>query len=305
MQKLCRACLRIWRSPLPFEYVPYQSQKLSAACGPYLVIDYVEESEGRMLPDTWDEYREHKRHMANLFRGLSSLMLRLSQTLLPMIGSFISDDRGFLILANKPLTSMLQESENAGMPTHIPRGRVNTSVLSYANDLLTYHDNRLLHEANAINDLANCAQQMSALTIIRAVMPRLYNRDLDIMPFAFSLTDLNQSNLFVDKSWNITHVIDLEWATSLPIEFIQLPHWLTNSEVDVVDVQAYDSLRTKFIDLLREDESALYSGGNSEDHPVQLSRLVERGWTTGLFWYNLALWRPMAMHSIFFNRIQP
>ncbi|PGH35783.1 hypothetical protein GX50_01366 [[Emmonsia] crescens] len=301
-QKLRQALLWIQHRQFPSDYVPHHTRTLQNPLGSYLVMDYIEESEGQMLSETWGEYREDKRRLTNLFHGLSHLMLRLSRIKLPKIGSFIIDDAGFVRLANRPLTSMLQELENTGVPMHIGRDRTYTSVTSYITDLLAYHDNQLRHKANAVKGIGDCVSQMCALTVMKAVAPQFYNHDYDAGPFAFSLTDLHQSNIFVDKDWNITHIIDLEWAASLPVEFIQLPHWLGGQEVDAIELELYTTLLEQFTGILKEDEEKIEE---AESHTFKLSHILKSGWKVGTFWYNLALRSPPALHSLFYNRIQP
>ena len=262
------------------------------------MIDYVDESEGQMLSETWEEHRGDKKRRVNLFRGLARLMLSLSRIPLPKIGSFTIDNDGFLHLTNRPLTSILHELENAGTPMHITRDHTYTSVISYVNDLLTYQDNRLSHDDNAVKGLGDCSSQMCALTIMRAVAPQFYDHDLDVGPFAFCLTDLHQSNIFVDSDWNITHIIDLEWSASLPLQFVQLPYWISGQHVDTIDVESYNIIRKELMDILESE-------GGQEGHGRQLSAVLESNWQTGTFWFNFALRYPPTMHSLFYNRIQP
>lgn len=53
----------------------------------YLVMQYVGNAEVRMLSETWDEDRHHKEKRINLYRGLSQILLFMSRTPLPRIGS--------------------------------------------------------------------------------------------------------------------------------------------------------------------------------------------------------------------------
>ncbi|EER45667.1 conserved hypothetical protein [Histoplasma capsulatum H143] len=301
-QKLRQALLSMWHRQQPSNYIPTHALTLPNSIGSYLVMDYIGESEGQMLSETWDEYREDKKRLTNLFHGLSGLMLQMSRIKLPKIGSFIIDDTGFLRLANRPLTSMLQELENAGVPMHIARDRTFTSVIAYVADLLAYHDNQLRQNANAVKGLGDCVSQICALTIMKAVAPQFYNHDYDAGPFVFSLTDLHQSNIFVDKDWNVTYIIDLEWAASLPVEFIQLPHWLAGKEVDGIELDLYTAYLEEYVGILREGEKKV---DEAESHPFKLSHTIDSGWKVGTFWFNLALRSPPAMHSLFYNRIQP
>ncbi|PGH13393.1 hypothetical protein AJ79_03672 [Helicocarpus griseus UAMH5409] len=268
VQKLRCALLWIRGRQLPSDYVPHYSQKLKNSFGPYLVMEYIERTEGQMLSETWSKHRDDKGRMTNLFQGLSHLMLRLSHIRLPKIGSFIINDAGFLRLDNRPLTSMLQELEIASAPLHIPRDRTYTSVIAYVNDLLTYHDNRLRHDLNATSGI--------------------------------------EQYFFVDEDWNITRVIDLEWAASLPVEFIQLPHWIgSDKEVDAVDMARYSSLLDEYISIMEKNGNELYGHEVQKGALAKLPCLIKSGWETGTFWYNLVLRSPPAMHTLFYNMIQP
>lgn len=86
--------------------------------------------------------------------------------------------------------------------------------------LVSHHDDRLNQQPNAVNGPGDCTSQMTTLAFIRTVRPHFFSSSLNYGPFVFSLTDLHTSNIFVDKDWNITSVITLEWATSLPLEFM-------------------------------------------------------------------------------------
>ncbi|KAK2808898.1 hypothetical protein FQN50_004374 [Emmonsiellopsis sp. PD_5] len=303
VQKFRRALLWIQQRQLPSNYIPRRPRMLRNPFGSYLVIDYIEKSEGQMLSETWDKYREDKNHLVNLLRGLSHLMLGLSHVQLPKIGSFIIDDDGYIKLANRPLTSILQGLENAGAAMSIMRDRTYTSVISYVSDLLSYHDNRLRCEPNGVKGLGDCVSQMCALTVMRAVASQFYSQNLDSGPFTFTLTDLHQSNIFVDDDWNITYIIDLEWAASLPVEFTQLPHWLGGKDIDAIEPEAYNTLHEEFTDILKLEEREIY--GDSNTRPFKLSNILCSGWGVGTFWYNLALWNPPALHTLFYGKIQP
>lgn len=194
--------------------MPHQSDTIKPI-GPYLLLEYIED--GEMLSNTWNDKRTDQRLRSNLFRDLSKIMLSLSCKSLPRIGSFTLDDDGFLRLVNRPLTQELQSLENECIPVNIPRNQPFFSVDSYVNSLLSYHDDRLEYQPNAVNGPGDCATQMTALAFMRTVRPHFFSPSLNHGPFVFCLTDLHASNIFVDKDWNIKCVIDLEWAASLPV----------------------------------------------------------------------------------------
>ncbi|KIW87198.1 uncharacterized protein Z519_12100 [Cladophialophora bantiana CBS 173.52] len=285
---------------VPSNLVPHRSG-LSNELGGYLVIEYIDQEQGQMLSKTWETGRMDDRLRKNLFRSLSQVMLRIGRVCFPQIGSFIIDDQGFIRLKNRPLTLEIQDLENSGIPIGIPRDRTYNTVDSYVNDLLSCHDKRLCFQPNAVHNGADCAAQMSALTIMRAVRPEFFRPELNHGPFCARLTDMNANNLIVDENWNIKCLIDLEWMAILPQEFMQPPSWLTSQAVDEVDIEEYNKLREEFMAVFEQEEECL----RQVESGLRYSPTMKTGWGIGTFWYVLALRSPTGLHSIFYDRIQP
>ncbi|RLL93487.1 hypothetical protein CFD26_100822 [Aspergillus turcosus] len=295
--RLRRWCLSLMGRRVPSQFVRRDSG-IGKEIGAYLIIDYIEE--GEMLSVTWADQNTRKDLRNNLFRGLARVMLSLSRVSLPRIGSFIIDDGGFLSLANRPLTLMLHDLENENIPVDMPTGETFASVDSYVNRLLTCHDNRLRYQPNAVNSGSDCVSQMTALALMRTVRPQFFDRGLNHGPFVFCLTDLHASNILVDKDWNIKCLIDLEWATSLPIEFMRTPIWLTSQAVDEINTEDYNELRQEFMTIFEEEERAYPA-----EYPYRRACIMNNGWDSGTFWYGTALRSPTGLHAIFYDRIQP
>ncbi|RWQ94987.1 hypothetical protein C8Q69DRAFT_277488 [Paecilomyces variotii] len=81
----------------------------------YMLIEYIDRPQGRMLSETWDEKRDANLE-TNLFRGLSRVILGIASIPLPRIVSFTIDPRGFLSLSNRPLRLDVQQLENEHIP---------------------------------------------------------------------------------------------------------------------------------------------------------------------------------------------
>jgi len=292
---------------IPCRYVP-SGHPYSLKIG-HLVIDYIEESDGRMLSTSWEEQRHDKCRRANLFRGLSRIMLKLGKIPLPRIGSFTMDNEGVISLTNRPLRFQLHQLENEGIPTDIGRGTTYVTTESYLLDVLACHDSHLIHQLNAVNDEDDCRAQMAALTTIRAVLPRFIRQDLRRGPFLLTLTDLHQSNIFVDDEWNIKYLIDLEWACSLPMEMQHPPYWLTSQTVDGLvgeQLTLFDEIYREFLDIFAHEE-ALLLPATQEQQAASLSRTctMKRGWEDGNFFYFLALDSISGLYGLFIQHIQP
>jgi hypothetical protein len=191
----------------------------------------------------------------------------------------------------------IQQLENERIPVNIHRGTTHLGIESFIHDALSLHESRLRYQPNALNSREDGLYQASALMVMRSIWPCLFNRELFRGPFLFNLTDLNQSNIFVDNNWNIVRLIDLEWACSQPAEMIHPPYWLTNQAIDLIDSSEYEALHTEFMDIFAEEQ-------RSSD-PFQLYPTMKKGLENGTFWYSLALTSPSAFSTIFYDHIQP
>lgn len=296
----------------PSNYVRHQTANHVASDGVvdtgYILVECIEETQGTMLSNTWNTGHHDIKLRTNFFRDLSRIFLNISRIPLPRIGSFIIDNNGFLRLANRPLSVEIHQLENENIPTDIPRDYTYSTVDSYVVDMLSFHDSRFRNQPNAVNDLGDCAYQLSALSAMRMIFPSFFQRDFRRGPFSFVLTDLHQSNIFVDAEWNITCLVDLEWACSRPTEMISPPYWLTNKGVDQLDSAEYNSIRTEFMEILIAEEKELGAATSRmiDDREVLpcLSDVMNRTWATGTFWYTLALSSPSGLFRIFNEHIR-
>ncbi|KAH1303619.1 hypothetical protein KXX47_008709, partial [Aspergillus fumigatus] len=297
IQRLRRCLLNWLKYPSPSPYVQHQTKDQNVLGTPYLLIEYIDPMRGKMLSETWEEGRHNTTLRTNLFRGLSRIMLTLARIPLPKIGSFTLDEKGYLSLNNRPLTLEIHQLENEHIPVDMPRNATYATVDSYVNDILAFHESRLRHQPNAVNNIEDGFYQTSALMVMRSVWSCFFRRDLLRGPFFLNLTDLNQTNIFVDEDWNIKCLIDLEWACSHPVEMIHPPHWLTNQAVDLISIGDYEILRKEFMMAFAEEETKI-------ELPVRLYPILQGGWERGTFWYSLALSSPTALFKIFYDFIQ-
>ncbi|KAI9742657.1 MAG: hypothetical protein M1818_003798 [Claussenomyces sp. TS43310] len=290
-----RICSLLGRA-VPCQYIPLRLP-YNLQVG-HLVIDYIEENNGKMLSETWEEHRHDKPHRTNLFRDLSRIILSLGRIHLPRIGSFTMDNKGVLALTNRPLTLQLHQLENEGIPTNIARDTTYVTTDAYFLDILACHSNRLVYQPNAVNNEEDCRAQMAVLTAFRAVFPHFVRRDLRRGPFLFTLTDLHQSNIFVDDDWNIKYLIDLEWACSLPMEMQHPPYWLTSQSVDHLwgeGLKLFEEKYEEFLEIFADEE------GQS----LLRTHTMRKGWEDKNFFYFLALDSITGLYSLFLQHIQP
>lgn len=285
------------RRPIPSNFVIHPRQrKLTSG---YLVVDFVKD--GRMLSETWKAQHDDRNRRVTLFRDVARIILSLAKVPFPRIGSLTIDDCGVVTLTNRPLALQLHQLENLGVQTGIPRDLTFETPETYLLDLLACHDNRIRHQRNTILDHSDGQSQLSALTIMRALLPHFLNRELRRTSFPLMLTDLHPSNVFVDDDWHVTSLIDLEWACSQPVEMLHPPHWLTNRGIDEITdehLDAYSERQKEFLSVFEMEETARGSGTHYAD-------LMRTGWKNGGFWYFSAIDSFTGLYILFLQHIQP
>ncbi|KAL8977811.1 MAG: hypothetical protein Q9205_006466, partial [Flavoplaca limonia] len=279
----------------------------------YLLTDYIEQEHGAMLSETWEQKRGDKSLRTNLFRDLSRIILSIGNVPLPRIGSFTISDTGVLSLTNGPLTLPLHELENGGIPTNIGKQDTYTAIEPYVLDLLANHENRLRYQPNSINDEFDGRAKMAAITGMRAVLPHLIQRRSRQGPFSLTLTDLHQSNMYVDENWHIKSVIHLEWACSLPIQTQTPPFWLTSKGIDQFEgehLTEYERVLEEFMEAFEYEEmrqsncNSLISNNQSENAETR-TQILRNVWKTAAFFYFSALDSPTGLFNVWGNNIQP
>ena len=151
---------------------------------------------------------------------------------------------------------------------------------------------------------------MAAITGLRAVLPHFINRDLRGGPFLFTLTDIHQSNIYVDKEWRIKYLIDLEWGCTLPMEMQNPPHWLTSQGVDHLtgeNFTEYNQVREEFMEAFEHEEKQQNKGKpyTVEKDDLPRSRTMRRVWESGGFFYFHALDSTTGLFNLWGRNIQP
>ncbi|EGX88183.1 hypothetical protein CCM_09319 [Cordyceps militaris CM01] len=231
---------------------------------------------GKSLALSWREHYQDKTYTDNLFRGLARVAL--------------------------PLNLYMHMVENEGVPIPIPRQRTYLEVESYLSDLLSLQDTKLQEQPNAMLDTEDGRRQMAAIVALRATMHRFIDPGLRQGPFYLTLTDLHQSNIFVDEHWNIKAIIDLEWTHTLPAEMQTPPYWLTSRAVDglkePLHLQQYEEALENYLTVYMDEE--IKRNGSTRQADLQ-----RRAWRSGSFWFFKAATIPKGMYNLFNRHIQP
>jgi hypothetical protein len=231
-------------------------------------------------------------------------MLSLARLPQPHIGSFrFNPSDGTVTLTNRPLTCTTIIFENSGTPRVTqPRQRYHTTD-TFASDMLTLHDNYLLHFPHAVRDDDDARERMTIRTLFRAVMHHFVLPDRRGGPFLLQLTDFHQSNIFVDDDWNVTCLIDLEWICALPVEMLAVPYWLTNCSIDgIIDGEyaPFDEARQAFLAAMDEEARRMRF-----EHDIPITSIMQDSWSSKAVWFWACLRSLNAWLFVFEDHILP
>jgi hypothetical protein len=289
--------------PIPSHYLETHIQAFSNTG--YIVLEYIDPKNGMMLSNTWAHLRSDRQRTDNLFRGLAKIIISLRRVPLSRIGSLRFQNNGTVSLVNRPLSCSIVIMENGGAKRVIERDQTYSSIEPYVSDLLTCHDERFLSQPNAIADERDGQSQLTTMAVLRALSHHYFDRSLREGPFILWPTDLHPSNILVDEYWNVTHLIDLEWFCSLPIQMCDQPYWLTGKGIDELDDQEldrYNDMRRGFLRILSEEETKDTTGLVTTP---SLAEMMEAGWQMGRYWYVHSLMSINAMYNLFYQHVRP
>ncbi len=276
---LNRLIHRVLRRDVPTRYYRHDSTVDEPL--QYLLLEYIGPETGRMLSDTWEEHRHDPRYRKTLFRGIANIILSLAKVPQSRIGSFRFNDDCTITLTNRPLLTADIILESDGNPRSMEPGDTYTCTEPFVSDLISLHDNRLLHDRSAADDESDCRAQMAIRTMLRAISHHFISREFRQGPFLLQFTDFHQSNVFVDRYWNIKCLIDLEWLCALPVESQAVPYWLTGRTIDMLvedDLADFDVVRQEFME-------ALESASSRTELAWPLVQIMQRSWQSKAIWF--------------------
>ncbi|KAL2182242.1 hypothetical protein L209DRAFT_783286 [Thermothelomyces heterothallicus CBS 203.75] len=123
-------------------------------------------------------------------------------------------------------------------------------------------------------------------------------------PFLLQLTDINESNIFVDDDdWNISCLLDLEWICALPAEMLTVPYWLTDCTIDeIVDGEygCFDQERQGFLCAMEEEMKATQPA-----HDIPIVHTIQDLWSSKAVWFWACTTSINGWLSIFEDHILP
>lgn len=250
----------------------------------YMLLEYIQPETGEPLMYTSAEHMNDSDKQKRLYKGMTRIMLSLAKLPQPHIGSFRFDpDDATVSLCARPLTCTIMLFEHGDTPRTIPSSRVYNNTDSFVSDMLTMYDTQLLHNPHAAGDANDAKERMAMRAMIRSVAHQYIAPELRNCPFLLQLTDFHQSNIMVDKDWNVTCLIDLEWISALPAESLSVPYWLTGCSIDTIIDDAYpvfDEARKLSLQTMEENGKHIHP-----KHNIHFTDVMQRSWDSKAVWF--------------------
>ncbi|KAM3414212.1 hypothetical protein BST61_g10870 [Cercospora zeina] len=149
------------------QYVPHTSGTARLAMG-YMLMDFMQT--GSMLSNTWSGEKHDEEKKANLYRGLSQIILSLARQPQGRIGSLRFNDDCSISLASRPLLCAHTILESEGAPRM--EGLYSTSG-QFLQALQDFRASAFAFQANAVHDEEDCRLQMSHMVLLRSIIPNV------------------------------------------------------------------------------------------------------------------------------------
>lgn len=281
---LCRWIHHFLGLPLLSSYI--YNTSAPAIKTAYLILEYIGPETGRMLSDSWDEHCNDATRRVRLYHGMARIMLSLARIPQRSIGAYqFNKSDSTVTLTNRPLTCSAIIMENSGAPRTIQPRQTYQSLESFTSDMLTLHDNYLLHQPHAVQDEEDAHERFAIRLLLRAVSHHFILPRWRDGPYVLQLTDFHQSNIFVDADWNVVGMIDLEWICSLPVEILSVPYWLTGCSIDGIideEYETFNEARQAFLAAM--DEEAEITGLKPK-HDIPLTQIMREMWASKGVWF--------------------
>lgn len=263
---------------------------------PYILSEHLESEDVEILEKTWNQYRGEPDHAITLYRQLSRIMFNLARIPQARIGTFKFHENGTVDLTNRYLPAGISTAENEGAPRNI--NGTYRCTYKLASDLISFHDQRFEDDpSNAIGGI-HCCAQMAVLVLLRTVSQRYIAPVHAHGPFLLQHTNLNPSNILVDKEWKVKGLLDIGSICAQPAQMLYVPPWLSGQPLDrlVGDRQdEFNEIRKIFMARLEEVEESIKA-----EHDIRISEVMERTWHSNGVWFWLSLLFPK--HTDFLAR---
>lgn len=246
-----------------------------------------------------------------LYIQLAKILLQLSKTELPKIGSLSQVDDLSWEVARRPLSMNMNELVQLGT---LPRSKLPPlhttfeTASSYIETLAQLNIQHLIHQRNdAVQSADDCRRKYVARQLFyklardkKLTLPCYENG-----PFKLWCDDFRPANVLLNEDMHIAGVVDWEFTYAAPVEFsYAAPWWLLIEKPEYWSegindwTRIFDRRLKTFLTAMRHCEDM-----DDQQGPCRLSDQMEWSWESGDFWVVYAILNSFAFDAIYWQKI--
>ncbi|KAJ5363660.1 uncharacterized protein N7496_009373 [Penicillium cataractarum] len=314
---------------IPIPRVIYQgnADESQLCLGPFVIMEYVPHNStmyallnpperpanlrGVLNPDISEDRLE------TLYRELADILLKMSMSSFPRIGSLKQKDDSTWEVAHRPLTLNMEQMVVMGTlpPEYLPGPDVTFETsASYLESVAETFIQHLNHQRNdSIESADDCRRKFVARRLFQKLAreQKLTNHPLTNGPFKLWCDDFRPANVIMDLGDHIVSVLDWEFSYSAPVEFTYAPPWwllVEKPEYWPEGLEAwtrvYERRLKTFLGAMIKCEDARIDRGEMSD-AQRLSGHMKKSWESGDFWITYAVTHSFAFDAIYWQKIDP
>ncbi|KAG5762681.1 hypothetical protein H9Q72_009219 [Fusarium xylarioides] len=247
----------------------HSSAKNSPIKMAFIIMDYVQGKNLKELGfvkdfDVWCSVTpQPTRAREIMYERLAQVYIQLRQLEFPEIGALglpKGDDQNIRV-RHRPLCIeiLLQEHEGLAPALKFPKHTTFKTSKEYADALLWLGDNLLHKGKNSMIDTRGERVLYASHHFTRFVMESWLDPAQDCGPFVLVHGDLGIQNLLWDDDLNLVAVLDWEWSSVMPLQFLVPPPWLDGQTIDALchGQRLYNSQVAILCDMVRYQEKVL------------------------------------------------
>ncbi|GAB0132414.1 hypothetical protein EsDP_00000852 [Epichloe bromicola] len=275
----------------------------------FIIMDYVEGKNLRELgfPKDFDVWRsvttEPTRARKIMYENLAQVYIQLRRLEFPDIGALglpKGDDGQSIRVRHRPLCIeiLLQQREGLAPASKFPEHTTFKTSKEYVDALLWLGDNLLDKGKNSMIDIRGERVLYASHYFRKFVMESWLDPAQDCGPFVLVHGDLGLQNLLWDDDLNLVAVLDWEWSSVMPLQFLVPPPWLDGHSIDFLchSQILYNDQVSIFCDVVRDQERSLGFG---------CSALLSDEWVRRKDWCHTlvvcALLRPEYVYDVYWS----
>ncbi|KAF5020347.1 hypothetical protein F66182_7630 [Fusarium sp. NRRL 66182] len=257
--------------------VPKVRAHSSAANSPikmaFIIMDYIGGKSLKELGfmedlDVWCSVTPQlTRAREKMYEGLAKVFCQLRQLEFPEIGALgLSTGYGGLgvRVRHRPLCIeiLLQQREGLEPTSRFSKHRTFRTSKEYVDALLWLGDNLLNKGKNSMVQIRHERVLYASHYFRRFVEESWLDPSQDSGPFVLAHGDLGTQNILWDDDYNLVAVLDWEWSSVVPLQFLVPPPWLNGQSIDSLchGQKLYNSQVSILCDIVRDQEKALGLG---------------------------------------------